>query len=258
MKRKLIPLLLGGIFRKLPSTNTPRLAAKAAAKWNILAAAATMAGMLSSAHGAVIEIDLTTTFSGTAPSNTYTATFNDTACGANCVQLTMSTSGSSTTEFIDGVGTFGWGFNFDPTKNLASLVFTSVSGNNADAIQTGADAFKADGDGLFDILFAWDPDPASRFSLGNDSTVYNITGITGLTVADFNFLSADASGNGTHWTSAAHVQGIPTGEGSGWIGGTCSGDCGGGPPQRIPEPESLSLLGLGLIGLAAGRRRRTI
>lgn len=230
------------------------IAPRVSAKWKAMAAAAALAGSISAAHGAVLTIGLTQTFSGTTPSNTYTATLDDTACGADCVQLRMSTSGSSSTEFVDGVGTFGWGFNFNASKNLGALVFTSVSGNDADVIQTGIDAFKADGDGLFDILFQWKPSPSSRFRVGNDSTVYNITGIAGLSIADFNFLSADTDGNHTHWTSAAHVQGIGPNGDSGWIGGIgeCQ-DCG-----KVPEPASLSLLGLGLIGMATVRRRRIV
>lgn len=68
--------------------------------------------------------------------------------------------------------------------------------------------------------------------------------------------------NSDSWRAVAHVQGIGD-DCSGWVGdysGTGgiapsnSGRCGG--ETSVPEPGTLSLLGLGLFGMAAGMRRR--
>ncbi|PTQ98830.1 putative secreted protein with PEP-CTERM sorting signal [Nitrosomonas nitrosa] len=209
----------------------------------------------STTQAAVLTINLNTEFSGGTPpagaAPWLTATFEDIAL--DTVRLTMSTSGLTGGEFVDGSGAnFGWGFNIDPLLSASALNFTFVSGNDANLISTGVDSFKADGDGFFDILFSWDPAPSSRFAAGQTS-VYNITGIAGLDALDFNFNSVNGVPGNGNWTSAAHVQNIgPNGE-SGWIGGL-----GRRPEQEIPEPGILLLLAAGLAGLGLSRRRSAV
>jgi len=216
-------------------------------------------GPAGSANASIImELDIE--FSGgTDPAGAtpwLTATFDD-SVGPG-VRLTMDASGLVDVEFASE-----WSFNLDPALTPADLVFTAV--NNADSvpnsISTGVDAFQADGDGKFDILFDFPPPPgafAAKFTTG-ETVVYDIT-YTGLGTFDensFDFFSAPGGGQGT-FRAAAHVQGIgPTGEDSGWIG-----DDGGGPGNGEPIiPEAASLIVWSVLiscsGMAIARRRRS-
>ena len=76
-----------------------------------------------------------------------------------------------------------------------------------------------------------------------------ISGITGLTVSDFDFSSVNGGGEG-HYVTAAHIQGIPLP-----TGGTTSTWVGNGGGGEVPEPSTMLLLGSGLIGLVGLRRK---
>jgi hypothetical protein len=204
-------------------------------------------GLAPGAEAATLTLDLTVEFSGgTTPEGTspfLTATFDDSVGGPNDVQLTMSASG-----LVDQESVVLWFFNFNPALDPTQITFTPV--NNAasvpNSISTGVNAFMADGDGNFDILFDFPPAPgntAARFTAG-ETVVYDLTYISPIDASDFNFASEMGAGNGTY-LSAAHVTRIgPNDDLSGFIG-------------AVPEPATAMLFGLGLLGLGAlGRRSR--
>jgi len=99
--------------------------------------------------------------------------------------------------------------------------------------------FEADGDGYFDLMFAFAQSGTGRFNAG-ESIAYRFTG-SGLDVSDFQYRSMGAGNSPNGLYTAAHVNGI-TGGKSGWI-------------TPVPVPLSLLLLGSGLIGVVAVRRR---
>ncbi|MDH5546716.1 MAG: choice-of-anchor N protein [Gammaproteobacteria bacterium] len=43
-----------------------------------------------------------------------------------------------------------------------------------------------------------------------------------------------------------------------WTRASCTVDCGVTPPQELPAPQTLMLLGLGLVGMVAARRRQSV
>ncbi len=195
------------------------------------------------AYGATLTFGLDTEFSGgTAPGGTapwVVATFDDSFGGANTVRLTMTTPQLAGSENVEG-----WYFNFDPLLDPTDLTFTAID-NTASVpnnILTGVDQFKADGDGLYDILFDFPPPPGSmgaRFTAG-ETVIYDITYTSAIDVSSFDFFSTPDGGNGV-FLSAAHVLQTEDGSESGWIG-------------VVPEPSTGLLVAVGLTALA--RRRR--
>jgi hypothetical protein len=164
-----------------------------------------------------------------------TATFDDDNT-AGLVELTLEATNLIPDEFVSE-----WYLNFDPALNPASLAIAYNSGGPAASnISTGVDAFKADGDGFFDILFEF-PTALDTFGPG-DSVVYDIT-LDGITAHSFYYLSNPKENSTGGFYSAAHVQGTgQDGEYSAWI--------------ATPIPGSVLMLGSGLIGLVFIRRKK--
>lgn len=204
---------------------------------------------------ASILYQFNTIFSG-GPDPTETgpwidASFIDVTPGT--VLLTITNVNLSSTEFVQGNGNGSSGglfFNLNTNDNPTALNFSLVSsnGNFGPMISTGVNQFMADGDGKYDIQFDF-----SSHAFSTDSSItYKLTGIAGLTAADFEYLSAPAGGSGPFY-AAAKIQGLPGGGGSMFI------EPGQGPqtiPVPEPSPSIVFLGGLGLFGMARLRLRR--
>ena len=206
------------------------------------------------AQATTLTFDLNLEFSGaTEPEGAkpwITATFDDSFGDATNVRLTMTAGNLVDNEFIDD-----WRFNFNDTLNVTQLTFTPVGtpGATPSTIFTGMNAYKADGDGFFDIKFEFLNANTYdlRFTTG-ETVVYDISYFSAIDVSSFYYGSAPGGGNGTY-NSAAHIQGIGANDNdSGWIGYSGGGP-GGGP---IPEPATMLLLGSGLIGIAVSGKKR--
>lgn len=191
-------------------------------------------------QASIVTFDMSVEFSGATPpagaAPWIRATFDD-GGGSGSVVLTMESLNLVGTEFVRS-----WYFNLNPLLDLNALVFsapTKVGTFEDPTITRGVDAFQADGDGLYDLLFAFDNAPPSdRFGVG-DAVSYTITGIPTLTANSFNFMSTPAGGHGP-FPTAAHVQGIGAGgDDSGWV--------------TVPEPATASVC---LLGAAMVLRRR--
>jgi hypothetical protein len=120
-------------------------------------------------------------------------------------------------------------------------------------VRTGGDTqsgFRGDGGSYFDFKFEWPTSGENRFDQDWTTASFTITGagINALSFIDLGF-GAGNSPNGLY--TAAHVQGIDSEPGSGWITGN---------PVLVPLPPAAwaGLAGLGLAGAAAHVRRRKL
>jgi len=198
------------------------------------------------AAATTISFGLNFEFSGaTAPEGTApwtTITIDDTADvgGANSVRVTIVNTNLTDQEFLSD-----FYLNLNTALNPLLLTATSVNTSAVGSwtMNTGVDAFQADGDGKFDMHFDLPPPPgsfASKFTAG-ETLVFDLTYTSALTAGDFDFGSAPGGGAGT-FRAAAQVQGIGPGDDlSGWIG-------------PVPEPSVPHLLGGAGALLLAYRR----
>jgi hypothetical protein len=192
----------------------------------------------------VFELDFT--YSGTnpvGPTPWLKATFSEAGTSGlfNIVQLTMEATNLTGNEFAGA-----WYFNTISSAPLSSGSFSydaAYSSAPEAKVSVGTNAFKAGSAGYFDIEFDFpEANNVNRFD-ASEEAIYYIMG-QGLTPEDFKALNQP---DGLYYT-AAHVQGI-YGELSGWIAATSG-------TQPIPEPTTMLLLGVGLIGLGFFGRKR--
>jgi len=198
--------------------------------------------LATSSHALNYDLDVLITGTGTPPQGPelpwLKATFDDE--GTNHVKLTMNADNLTNNEYVGK-----WYFNFADDKKLPSPNLSEWPPTTGVSVER--DKFNIAGDGKFDIEILFEIRDGGRLGgpLPNKSSTFVIffEG-DGLNAESFNFLSEPVGGNGSYYT-AAYVQGIGS-NGEGWIG------------APVPEPATLLLLGVGIIGLAGFGRKKLI
>jgi hypothetical protein len=212
-----------------------------------LVAACSFFLVTSAATASTLTLGLDVEFSGasepvSATTPWVTITLDDSFGGANTVRMTLEATNLTGGSSGENVNAFY--LNFDTALDPTALIFTAIdnAASQPNSISTGVNAFQADGDGFFDILFDMPPPPGDANSrlTGGESIIYDITYGSAIDISSFGFQS-ELGGGGGSFAAAAQITRI-NGTDSGWIG-------------AVPEPSSALLIALGLGAL--GMRRRS-
>jgi hypothetical protein len=161
-----------------------------------------------------------------APENSYSVTIAD--AGIDTVTITMSITGTSSTEFVEG-----WYFNYAGDASLLTITADPSNPVATVTVGQGLDCCRVAGDADFDIHFDFPPPPGgpdNRFTVG-ETVVYTITGVAGLDATDF-WTPSTPSGEYGELYVAAQIQGLAN-DGSGWV--------------TTPEPGAVGVFSLGLL-----------
>ncbi len=209
-----------------------------------------LAAMAMPVRATIVSIPMSVEFSEATPpvgvAPWLTVTFDDMNTPGT-VEMTLATTNLTGTEFVRELD-INLNTAYDPASALSFSAPAKIGTFANPTISQLLNGFKADGDGKYDVKFAFSTGggASGRFGVG-ESVKYTITGIgpaAGLLVAtDFAFLSEPDGGHGP-FLVAAHVQGIGAGgDDSGWI------------THGIPEPATGCLLVLSCLGFLLQRKR---
>ena len=219
-------------------------------------AAVSAAGVLN-ATASTVTYDFGQVSGGATPAGTppwVQAVFSDVGMPADTVQLTLTAGNLAGSAYVSS-----WYFNVDPTLNPSALSFAaggSTGSFTGPTITTGPNGFKAGPDGKFDVLFAFTStgDDSTRFT-SSDSVTYTISGISGLTADDFNWLSTSAGGSG-QYSSAAHIESGSV-DCPAWVNPSTTQILGNADDQHsVPDASTtIMLLGVSLAGIESMRRK---
>lgn len=191
-------------------------------------------------NAATLQLDFTYDFSDpndpdSAPPDTLspamTAIFDD-GGSAGSVILTINLFANEVSEIY---------FNVDDLIGSENLTFSAIdtSAVTSSSILNTTDGYKADADGLYDILIDLPPPGGDRFTAG-ETLIYSITG-AGIEAGDFNYWSTPTEDPNGPFIAAAKFQSTGDGLQSAWV-------------AAVPIPAAAWLFGSALAGLGFARR----
>jgi len=160
---------------------------------------------------------------------------------------------------------FGDGSSVAVNVNATTWTIGSITGSNSGTGFTPGGPFSDGGSGVVDGFgtFNQTVNTFDGFSHSSDTMSFILTNTGGTWASDTAVLANNTAGSGNPGGSlaAAHifVTSFPADASNGAIvtGFAASSPNGGGPGNFIPEPGSLALLGVAVLGLGAVTRRRS-